>query len=146
MLLSEAHGLPVAMSVFAANVSEVQVAPALLHSVRVRVPGRKGRHSRRVKTVAADKGFDSADFRSALRQRGIRSSVPERKRRGRRRQRGPHPKVHEASSRRYRVERLHAWMDHWRGLVVRYEVKSSHFRALAVLGAILICLRALLTW
>ena len=74
----------------------------------------------------------------------MKTSIPERKRRGRRRQRGPKPKLYDVSKRRYKVERINAWMDNFRGLVVRYERKASHYLAYCILAAILFCLKRLL--
>jgi IS5 family transposase len=93
-----------------------------------------------------DKAYDSRDLRQALRVRGIRASVPERKRRGKRRQKGPKPKLYPASKRRWQVERVNAWQDNFRGLVVRYERKAAHYLAYVTVSAILICLRVLLHW
>ncbi|WP_147371732.1 transposase [Calidithermus roseus] len=69
------------------------------------------------------KAFDSTPLRRRLRAKGIRASVPERQFQNRRR-RGPKPKLHPASHRRYQVERLHAWLDNYRALAVRYERKA----------------------
>lgn len=89
-----------------------------------------------------DKAFDSAPLRRRLRARGVQAPVPERRYKHRRR--GPKPKLHEASEKRYQVERLHAWMDNYRALVVRYERKARNYRGLVVFAAILICIRVLL--
>jgi IS5 family transposase len=91
-----------------------------------------------------DKAYDSRQLWQSLRARGIRASVPERKRRGKRRHKGPKPKLYPASERRWQVERVN-WMDNFRGLVVRYERKAEHYLAYATVSAILICLRVLLT-
>ena len=90
-----------------------------------------------------DKAFDAVSLRRDLRRRGIKTSIPERRRRGKRRQRGPRPKLYEVSRRRYRVERVNAWMDNFRGLVVRYERKAIHYPSYCILAAILFCLKRL---
>ncbi len=41
-----------------------------------------------------DKAYDSRDRRRSLRARGIRAAVPERKRSGKRRRKGPKPKLY----------------------------------------------------
>ena len=48
------------------------------------------------------------------------------------------------SKRRYRVERLNAWMDNYRALVVRYERKAAHYLSYCTLAAILFCFKRLL--
>lgn len=107
MVVSEAHGLPVAFLLKAANTHKSQLARDVLAKVRVPRLG-KGRPRTRILTLAMDKAFDALELRRDLRKRGIRSSIPERKRRGKRRQRGPRPKQYEVSKRRYKVERVNA--------------------------------------
>lgn len=143
MVVSESNGLPVAFLIEAANTHESQLARDVLAKVRVPRPG-KGRPKTRLLTLAMDKAFDAIELRRDLRKRGIKTSIPERKRRGKRRQRGPRPKQYDVSRRRYKVERVNAWMDNFRGLVVRYERKAAHYLSYCILAAILFCLRRLL--
>jgi IS5 family transposase len=131
------------MVVYPASTHESQTVEAVLGRVRIPQPGRKPR--KRIRVLAMDKAFDSAPLRRRLRAKGIRASVPERQYKNRRR-RGPKPKLHPASKTRYQVERLHAWMDNYRALVVRYERKAHNFRGLMVFAALLICIRVLLQW
>lgn len=144
MVVSEANGLPVAFLLEAANTHESQLARDVLANVKVPRLG-KGRPKTRILAIAMDKAFDAVSLRRGLRKRGMRVSVPERKRRGKRRQRGPRPKLYDVSRRRYKVERLNAWMDNFRGLVVRYERKAAHYFSYCTLAAILFCLKRLLT-
>ncbi len=143
MVVSEAQGLPVAFLLEAANTHESQLARDVLARVKIPRMGR-GRPKTRILTLARDRAFDAISLRRDLRKRGIKTSIPERKRRGQRRQRGPKPKLYEVSTRRYKVERINAWMDNFRGLVVRYERKASHYLAYCTLAAILFCLKRLL--
>jgi transposase len=143
MLVSEANGIPVAFLLEAANTHESQLARDVLAKVRVPRLG-KGRPKTRILAVAMDRAFDAVSLRRDLRQRGMKASIPERRRRGKRRQRGPHPKLYEVSKRRYKVERLNAWMDNFRALVVRYERKTAHYLGYCTLAAILFCLKRLL--
>ena len=143
MVVSEAHGLPVAFLLEAANTHESQLARDVLAKVRIPRVG-KGRPKTRIMSLAMDKAFDAVSLRRDLRKRGIRTSISERKRRGKRRHRGPRPKLYEVSRRRYKVERVNAWMDNYRGLVVRYERKAAHYLSYCMLAAILFCLRRLL--
>ena len=143
MVVSEANGLPVAFLLEAANTHESQLARDVLTNVKVPRLG-KGRPKTRILALAMDKAFDAVSLRRDLRKRGIKTSIPERKRRGKRRQRGPRPKRYDVSRRRYRVERLNAWLDNFRALVVRYERKPAHYLSYCTLAAILFCLRRLL--
>lgn len=53
-----------------------QVIP-LLNSVKVKT-NSPGRPRKRVKVLAADKGYDSKHLRATLRKRGIRPQLPKR--------------------------------------------------------------------
>jgi transposase len=143
MVVSEAHGLPVAFLLSPHSTHESQLALPTLAQVRVPKQGL-GRPKTRIKELAMDTAFDSQALRRSLRRRGIKASTPERKRRGKRRQKGPHPKLYPVSQERWLVERVNAWHDNYRGLVVRYDRKAAHYRAYVVLSAILLCLRRLL--
>jgi len=152
MVVSETHGelaptgraLPVLATVAflleAANTHESQLARDVLAKVRVPRPGQ-GRPGTRILTLASDALELRRDL---LRKRGIKSSISERKRRGKRRQRGPRPKLYDVSKRRYKVERVNAWLDNFRGPVVRYERRAAHYLSYCMLTAILFCLRRLL--
>jgi pyrroloquinoline quinone (PQQ) biosynthesis protein C len=52
-------------------------------------------------------------------------------------------KLYPVSKARCKVERLNAWMDNYRVLVVRYERKAAHYLAYCTLAAILFCLKRL---
>ena len=143
MVVSEAHGLPVAFLLEAANTHESQLARDVLAKVRIPRVG-KGRPKTRIMSLAMDKAFDAVSLRRDAALAQVTTSIPERKRRGKRRQRGPRPKLYEVSRRRYKVERVNAWMDNYRGLVVRYERKAAHYLNYCTLAAILFCLRRLL--
>ena len=60
-----------------ANSSEREQVMPLLSSIRVKT-NSPGRTRKRVKVLAADKGYDSKDLRAALRKRGIRPQLPKR--------------------------------------------------------------------
>jgi transposase len=123
----EGQGLPLAFEVTAANVAETTVALEVVD--KVRVPRAKGRPKKRPKYLAADKGHDSAEFRRALRSRGIRSSIPKRCWPNRRRSAGRPPKLHEVSKSRWTVERTHGWFDNFRRLVTRYDWYTQSYVA-----------------
>lgn len=142
MVVSKAHGLPVTFSLEAVNTHESQLARDVLAKVRVPKLGG-GRVKTRILELAMNRAFDAASLRRDLKKRGIKASISQRKRRGKRRQKGPHPKLYPVSRERYKVERLNAWMDDYRALVVRYERKAAHYLAYCILVAILFCVKRL---
>lgn len=127
-----------ALQVTGANVHDSRAALPTLMQLRV---GRK----RRPQGLAADKGYDSRPFRRALRRRGIRASIPER-RYGHRRKRGRPPRQDPLlSGRRWVVERTFAWLNNrFHRLRVRYERLASIYYALCVFACIMLCLANLL--
>ena len=64
--------MPLANCTTAANGSEREQILPLLDSVKLKTL-KRGRPKKRVKVLAADKGYDSKEKRAALRKRGIRS-------------------------------------------------------------------------
>ncbi|MBA2748755.1 MAG: transposase [Tatlockia sp.] len=75
--LTDGNGLPLSNSTTAANGRERKQVIPLLNSVLVKT-NSPGRPRKRVKVLAADKGYDSKDLRSAVRKRGIRPQLPKR--------------------------------------------------------------------
>ncbi len=85
---------------------------------------------------AEELGYDSASFRYYLRARGIRHSIPLRRRVRRRFQ------THaEISSHRWKVERFFAWLNGFRRLGIRFERHALIYEAFLTLAAIMITLR-----
>lgn len=141
-LVTEGNGIPLAFSVTAANVSEVTVGLEVVD--RVKVPRPQGRPRQRPATLAADKSYDSGDFRWGLRRRGIRPSIPQRKWKGRRRRPGRPPLVHQVSRSRWKVERSHAWLDNWRRLVTRYDWYTESYVAFLTIACFMVTLARIL--
>ena len=75
--LTEGSGMPIANCTTAANGSEREQILPLLDSVKLKTL-KPGRPRKRVKVLAADKGYDSKEKRAALRKRGIRPQLPKR--------------------------------------------------------------------
>ena len=133
--MTEGQGVPLAFNVTAANISEVTVGLDVVD--RVRVPRPRGRPRQRPTELAADRSYDSAAFRRALRARRIRPSIPQRQGSDRKRRPGRPPKVHEVSRFRWKVERTHGWLDNWRRLVVRYDRHVASYSAFLTLACIM---------
>src|SRR5919108_3882664 len=115
--LTEAIGMPLSAHTTPANGDgRAQVIP-LLNTLHVRL-GNQGQPRKRLKMLAADKGYDAKDLRQRLRTRGIRPQIPKRvwesrKPRGR-------PIKHEVP--RFQAERTFAWFQRkYRRLAVRWE-------------------------
>lgn len=134
-LATDKNGLPLANLLAKGNRHDLASAEATIRKIKVGV-------KRRLKELNADKGYDSAAFRRHLITRGTRSNIPERKRRGKRRQRGSHPHYDKTTAKfRAFTERTNAWLKYFRKLRYRWERKKCMFQAMVDLACLLICLR-----
>jgi transposase len=134
----DGEGVPLALHVTGAEVHDSQAALATLGRLRV---GSK----RRPKGLAADKGYDSRPLRQALRRRGIRASIPERRYRHRRKRGRPPKQDPKLARRRWVVERTFGWLNNgFHRLRLRYERLEATYTALCVLACVMLCLRKLL--
>ena len=89
--------------------------------------------------LIGDGAYDSDPLDAALAAEGIEMIAPHRRNRTK-------PKTQDGRKlrrykRRWKVERLFAWLGNFRRLVVRYEHKLDNFRAFVKLGCIIILLR-----
>lgn len=134
--------MPLAFLVTAANVAEVGVGAEVVD--RVRVPRRQGRPKKRPRSLAADKSYDSAEFRRQLRRRRIQPSIPRREWPRRHRKPGRPPQVHAVSQSRWKVERTHSWLDNWRRLVTRYDWHTQSYLAFLTIACCMVALSRIL--
>ncbi|WP_451991450.1 IS5 family transposase [Azospirillum argentinense] len=134
-ILVDANGIPLALRISPANRHDSKLLEALVDAVPA-IRQCAGRPRRRPAKLHADKGYDFAHCRRALRQRAI---IPRIARRG-----------VESSERlgRYRwvVERTLAWFARVRRIAVRYERRADIFTAFHHIAASLICWRFVQRW
>ena len=133
MGLSDAEGVPLALYACSATPHEVTLVNQTLDAcVLDELPER----------VIGDKAYDSDKLDDQLlNERNVTLIAPHKKNRRK-------PKTQDGRSlRRYRkrwkIERLFAWLQNFRRLVVRYEYHLHNFLALIQLGCIVILLRFL---
>ena len=124
----DAQGIPLAVKLTAANVNDVTMLEATVDAIPpIRRP--RGRPRRRPAQLHADKGYEGAAKRRALRARGIRPRIARRGVESRDRL-GRH---------RWVVERTLSWLNRKRRLRIRYERRADVHLAFRVLGCALIC-------
>ena len=129
--MGDRQGIPLAVLLTAANVNEGTVLVRLVEAIPPihRPQGEPGRPRRRPAKLHADKAYDSARNRRALRARGITPRIARR--------------TIEASTRlgRYRwvVERDVAWLHANRRLRIRDERDAQGHEAFLHLACALIC-------
>jgi transposase len=130
MAVVDARGLPIGLRVFSAGEHEVRQAEETLFSCWSEyLPER----------VIADRGFDSDALDASLADSGVDMIVPHRKNRKVRTQDGRKLRRYR---RRWKVERLFAWLGNFRRLLVRHDRKLKNFEAFAHLATIVILVRS----
>ena len=129
--VTEGRGLPVGVTIAAANVSETKLIEPTLDAIVV--DGFAPQH------LLYDKAADSDPLRDQLDRRGVELVTPHRKNRKRpKRQDG---RALRRYKRRFKVEHLNAKLKVFRRLRVRYEYLAEMFEAFVHLACILILLR-----
>ena len=143
MLVIDATGLPLGFHLDSTARAEVRLAEQTLDTICVMRP--RGRPKQRPKKLVADRGYDSRDFRGALRRRGIRMCIPPKRRPATwRAKRGRPVVVRQADyGLRYRVERSFAWLGNFRRLPIRWDRQFVVYRSFFTVAVLLLCLKRL---
>ena len=131
MAVADRHGLPVAICVESAIPHEVKLATSTL--VQMLIPEAP-------QNLIGDNAYDSDKLDAELRYYGIELIAPHR---SNRRNRTQDDRRMRQYRRRWKVERLFAWLQNFRRLVVRYERYAENFLGMLYLGCCLILLRHL---
>jgi transposase len=132
MGIADGHGLPLALRTESASPAEVKLVQATLEArVVADVPER----------LIGDKAYDSDRLDEQLMQEyGIELIAPNKVNRRVPTQDG---RPLRRYARRWKIERLFAWLFNFRRLVVRYEYHAENFQGFVHLGAVVILLRHL---
>ena len=132
MGLADGHGLPLALRTESASPAEVKLVPATLDArVVAAVPER----------LIGDKAYDSDRLDEQLMQEyGTELIAPNKTNRRVPTQDGRPLRRYK---RRWKIERMFAWLFNFRRLVVRYEYHAENFQGLVHLAAAVILLRHL---
>jgi len=133
MSMADRAGLPLAIHTESATHHEVILVPATMAARFVDEPPQR---------LIGDRAYDSDPMDRYLARQGIELIAPHR--RGRKR-----PKTQDGRSlrryqRRWKIERLFAWLGNFRRLNVRYERHTTNFHGFVLLACILILLRGYL--
>ena len=115
MAVADRHGLPVAICVESATPHEVKLATSTL--VQIVIPEAP-------QNLIGDNAYDSDKLDTELRYYGIEMIAPHRKNRKNKTQ---DERPLRRYRRRWKVERLFAWLQNFRRLVVRYERYAENF-------------------
>ena len=134
MAIADAAGLPVSVCLASASPHEVKLAEMVLDSLFVTGMPDK---------LIGDKAYDSDDLDEKLMKKyGVEMIAPHR--RNRKKTKTQDGRKLRRSKRRWKVERLFAWLQNFRRLVVRYERHVANFLAFIQLACSVILLRFIL--
>lgn len=89
--------------------------------------------------LIGDKAYDSDPLDARLATRGIEMIAKHR--RNRRQPKSQDGRALRCASRRWRIERVFAWLQNFRRLVTRYERRTANFLAFVQLAFVIIALR-----
>jgi transposase len=131
MAVADRHGLPVSICIESARPHEVKLATSTL--VQMVVPDAPGH-------LIGDNAYDSDKLDAQLRHYGIEVIAPHR---SNRRIKTQDERCLRRYRRRWKIERLFAWLQNFRRLVVRYERHAENFLGMLHLACCLILLRHL---
>ncbi len=129
--LADASGLPLSVCAASASPHEVTLVGETLRASFV-----EGKPER----LIGDRAYDSDPLDAELREEGIEMIAPHRRNRKKKTQDGRKLRRYK---RRWKIERLFAWLHNFRRLVIRYERRAENYLGFVRLGCIVILLRYL---
>ncbi|HQW20597.1 MAG TPA: IS5 family transposase [Rhodocyclaceae bacterium] len=129
MAVADRIGLPIAVHTESASPHEVTLVQATLEQSLL---------GERPTRLIGDKAYDSDTLDAKLAQQGIELIAPHRSNRNTRTQDG---RVLRRYVRRWKIERLFAWLGNFRRLLHRWEYYLENYTGLVQLGCMLILLR-----
>lgn len=128
MLLVEAHGIPVALTIRSAQQSEMKLALEVVDL-----------SPKKPKRVVADRGYDWQQLRKDLRSRNITPYIPKRQGWNKDKPRKPMSKqLTHWYRKRWVVERGFAWLQNYRKLTVRWERSLTTYAGLMHLALVML--------
>jgi putative transposase len=133
-LLTEAHGIPVGLTVAGANRHDMKLVKQTVQSVVVKRPRPTKNHPQ---GMCLDKGYDYEEVRDTLREFGFTAHIRARGEEAR------EIKRHTGfRARRWVVERTHSWMNRFRRVLIRWDKQVDNYLAFLHFACALIAFRA----
>ena len=130
MAVADGAGLPVAISVGSASPHEVRLTEDVLEARFV---------EERPQCLIGDRAYDSDPLDERLEAQGVQLIAPHR--RNRRKPATQDGRSLRRYKRRWKVERLFAWLQNYRRILVRHDRYLLNYLAFVQLGCIVILLR-----
>ena len=137
LIITDNHGVPITCSnAVAGNHSDAyhleQTVEGMLKNIQASEISTDGLF------LNADAGFDTLGFRDSCFTSNIIANIDSNQRNGKKQQ---HIFDDLLYKRRFVIERTNAWLDAFKSLLVRFETKPLHWRALHLIAFVVILLR-----
>jgi transposase len=132
MAITDGSSLPLAIHAASASPHEITLVEETLSERFV---------EERPSKLVGDRAYDSDALDEALMAEGIEMIAPHR--RNRKKAKTQDGRKLRRYKRRWKVERLFAWLSNFRRLVVRYERRAENYLGFVHLGCVVILLRYL---
>lgn len=132
MAITDASGLPISVNVASATPHEVTLVEETIEQMET---------SRNPKRLIGDKAYDSDPLDTTLKKHNIELIAPHR--RGRVQEKTQDERKLRRYKKRWKVERLFAWLQNFRRIVVRYDYHIANYKGFVLLGCIVILIRYL---
>ena len=133
-ILVEGNGIPIAVTVDAANRHDMKLTKPTLESIVTKRPEPTRNAPQH---ICMDKGYDYPEVRELLQDWGYTIYIPSRGREAKRRK-----KIPGYRARHWVVERTHSWLNRFRRLLIRWEKKAENYLAMLHLACAWITYRA----
>jgi transposase len=129
-VITEGKGLPLGVSLTAANINDYGQLLPLLDRLELRSLGTGAE-------VLGDRGYDAKAVRDGISERGLTPRISQRNRPGEGRKRDSLARERNA------IERTFAWLSWMRRLATRWERRDELYLAFLLLGCSIVCWRRL---
>jgi transposase len=130
MAMADRHGLPIAAGIASASPHEVTLVTQTIDNRFV---------AEEPERIIGDRAYDSDGLDAELADRGIELIAPHRSNRRRKVTQDGRPLRRYV--RRWKMERLFAWLFNYRRLVVRYERHATNYLGFLRLACVLLLIR-----
>lgn len=129
MLVADANGNPIGVTIESASPHEVKLAPDAIKNVQTKEKPER---------VIGDKAYTSKALREQLASEDIELIAPDKENAKNKMQDGRKLRRYK---RRWKVERVFAWLQNFRRLAIRWEDKAENYLGFLTLGCAFLLLR-----
>jgi transposase len=130
--LCDGRGAPLAVEIAGANINDFKLLRSTLENIVIARPDATAAEPQ---AICLDKGYDYPEVYELAGEYGLNPHIRSRGEEKQRLERDP-----GFRARRWVVERTHAWLNRFRGLLIRWSKKPENHRALLHLAC------GLITW